>query len=180
MKKLTKRQKICGVVLVLVAGVLVVDRVFLASEGHSPQRASAEAAPQPTNRPPVDVPPAPSMPPAPAQGDGLADRLEALAESRELDLAEMRDAFALSRSWAQKGLGSGGADARLSPAEQFTRDYKLKAVMVAGRKGAAQVNGVCVTVGQSIGAFRLVGVTERSAVFASGDQRVVLKLKNQQ
>jgi hypothetical protein len=89
----------------------------------------------------------------------------------------MRDAFALDQSWLQTGPADGNRQP-LPPEEAFAANHRLQAVMLAGPRGGAQVNGLFMTVGQSIGGFRLVEVGEQSAVFESGSRRVVLELQD--
>jgi len=182
--KLTRRQMVLGSVLVVTVGSLIADRIFLGDEGSAPQKALATTetlAPRPTAdiAAPAAEPPPSSVPVAQTPQTGLAKRLEELAKSRDLDPAEMRDAFSLDGSWSNEQPVQGDSEQALqSPAEAFASNHRLQAVMLAGKRGGAQVNGFFLTIGQSIGAFQLVEVTTRSAIFQSARHKVILQLQD--
>jgi hypothetical protein len=105
----------------------------------------------------------------------LALRLEEVARAQELDVRTIRDAFVPPASWvgAQRvAVVEDHPDA----VREFTSRHKLTAVMKQTGGGVAIIEGRTVTVGQSIGGFRLVVVKDRSAVLRRGNQRVELRL----
>ena len=63
------------------------------------------------------------------------------------------------------------------PTAAATRRLKLQAVMVAGPKSIANVNGTMVRIGDQIYGYRLVEVHERGAVFEKNKARFVVSIR---
>ena len=64
------------------------------------------------------------------------------------------------------------------PTGAFTRRLKLQAVMVAGPKSIANVNGTMVRIGDEIYGYRLVEVHERGAVFEKNKTRFAVSIRS--
>ncbi|TMG78034.1 MAG: hypothetical protein E6H75_04745 [Betaproteobacteria bacterium] len=63
------------------------------------------------------------------------------------------------------------------PTTASTRRLKLQAVMVAGPKSIANVNGTMVRIGDEVYGYRLVEVHERGAVFEKNKARFVVSIR---
>lgn len=173
--RLSKGQKVCAVILALALGGLVVDRVFLGYEIASPDQAAADTR---DSRPTPPDPSTASFDPLESTfGQPLTERLEAMAISYGLDPADTRNAFRLSPGWMADCRRKAPADQHLTPAERFTRDHQLLAVILTPDADSAAVDGNCLFVGEKLDGFELVSVSEHSAAFESDGERVVLRLK---
>ncbi len=64
------------------------------------------------------------------------------------------------------------------PTAASTRRLKLQAVMVAGPKSIANVDGTMVRIGDQIYGYRLVEVHERGAVFEKNKARFVVSIRS--
>ena len=64
------------------------------------------------------------------------------------------------------------------PTAAATRRLKLQAVMVAGPKSIANVDGTMVRIGDQIYGYRLVEVHERGAVFEKNKTRFVVSIRS--
>ena len=64
------------------------------------------------------------------------------------------------------------------PAGASTRRLKLQAVMVAGPKSLANVNGTMVRIGDEVYGYRLVEVHERGAVFEKNKARFAVSIRS--
>lgn len=64
-----------------------------------------------------------------------------------------------------------------SAAAQSTRKLKLQAVMVAGPKSMANVDGVMVRIGDEVHGYRLVEVHEGEAVFERNNTRFTISIR---
>jgi len=64
------------------------------------------------------------------------------------------------------------------PTGAATRRLKLQAVMVAGPKSIANVDGTMVRIGDQIYGYRLVEVHERGAVFEKNKARFVVSIRS--
>ena len=62
---------------------------------------------------------------------------------------------------------------------EFVEDYTLSSVLISNDNGVAVINGIPVLVGQHVEGFKLVQVSDNSAVFTSkdGNQQVKLVLE---
>lgn len=195
---LTKKHKIYLAVVGVGLCVVVLDRFVLDTDQASPAPAAA-AAPATTAAPgagaigaTIPSPPGPgalaARPTRPAVTDpatSLSARLDAVADATAVDPLNVRDAFKPDPSWTvivPAGVGAddsgdGQSGAKPSEAVQFQQQHRLIAVIGnATGGGAAVVDGKPVVVGQRLGAFKLVAVNARSAVFESDNERAVLQL----
>jgi len=179
---LSKKRKIYVGLLALAAIGLIVDRMVLAPSEMAP--AESVASPMPS-RSEDSAPKAPALLQAARQtgarqasGPSLAERLQALAEARDLELANVKNAFRTAEPWGVELRTPKPAVIQDDTAriEKFCRDHRLMAVMVASDGGRAIVDGKSYRIGQQLDGFRLISVTERTAVWASGTRRATLTL----
>lgn len=121
-----------------------------------------------------------SIPPAPRT---LADRLEELRDTADIDPMNVRDALRPSKAW----LGPGDPVEVVAPpaepidsaerrARLFARRHRLTATAVGVRGGMAIIDGQCVRVGQSMDGMELVSVDRGSATLKGGEITVRLTL----
>lgn len=175
---MTKRQGSMLAVLIVVAIGFVVDRLFL----DDPQAAEARPTPRPakTNQSaPTRKPPSAAPAPAPVVTDPSLAWLERLADSRP-----DRDVFAPSPAWikaqkeaVEKAKEQAEARGPLPGSPQaFQLAHRLQATTVMGRGGLAVVDGECLSLGDSLDDFQLVGVTAGEAEFRRGRDRAILRL----
>jgi hypothetical protein len=64
----------------------------------------------------------------------------------------------------------------VAPAVSFQQGHRLQAVVMAGPRSHAIINGRLITLGQSIDGYRLVEVKPRSGVLQSAKERVELRM----
>jgi hypothetical protein len=161
--KVTKERKILGGLLaagLIALGVDFATRPPAAIESTPDQSNAAIAGPEKATT--VDARPA--MP-------SFTQRLDELSKADNATQASYRDPFRAPKSWTQ------ASEETASPAgKSFEQSHRLTAVIVAGRRSTAVINGSLVKVGQVIGGHTLVAVTQDLAVLESHNTRVVLKL----
>jgi len=72
---------------------------------------------------------------------------------------------------------AGGLPAPATAASQARPRLQLNAVLVAGSDSIANVDGVMVRVGESVQGYRLVAVSDRSAVLEKNNAKLTLTLR---
>jgi hypothetical protein len=180
MKK-PKRRHYAVAVLAVVVAAFTVDRVWLSSGDDVPRTAAAADAATPHK-------PAPSLQKTPSKAPDLAVKPETLLAVRLQVLAlqrglgeKIRDAFQPSVRWivpkvdpgskADPPKADGGQAVDADPVQAFQQRYKLSAVLVGSRSGAAVVSNTLLRVGQKLDGFRLTQIRRNSVVFVSPDGR---------
>jgi hypothetical protein len=113
----------------------------------------------------------------------VAERLEAVAKAKTIDLAGMREALSPADPWlaqfkASPGLSAPKAENAPPPPSvpDYSKNHRLTMVLLLGDGGTAIVNGKAVRVGDELDGYKLVGITAGSATFVSGNDRAELKL----
>ncbi len=170
--KFSKRQKMCVAILAVAAAGLLIDRALLSPGTTGPKKIIAAEV-----RPLAEASPAATVRAEEPPKRHLVERLEAMSKSPDLHLPDVQDAFSLSDAWMAEFRSKAAPDAELSPAEKFAKSHQLMAIVVSGMFSTATIDDTCLAIDQELDGFKLVSVDERSAVLQSGDQRVVLKLK---
>jgi len=171
---LSKRQVVLMGALVLGLAILAADRLLPQQAGApGPQRAAA--SPPASHSPSHPVPP-PAVGTRPVETD-LPSKLQELARARNLDPTRTTDAFSVPKRWLPEEGSEGGSPPRPSAIEQFIEAHKLTAVVVNEGNSTAQVDGICLSIGDALGRFRLAAVSEKTAVFESAGGKAVLKLQ---
>jgi hypothetical protein len=177
---LTKQQKIyCGV-LALAAAAWLGDRFILGGETTAPHPAAARSLA-------VDRPAGAAGAAAPnaAPAVSLAGKFLNFAEKAEKDPERpgvTADAFAPPPHWLQPPakqtpLATKAAPQAIFDVEQFRREHKLTAVLRGGRNDLAVIDGTLIQVGQRIGTFQLVSLTETTATVTVAGTTVTLVLE---
>jgi len=177
--KLSKRHKLCMVVLGLALCGLVIDRTLLLDSGvTAPQEvAAAGTGLEATTPAPVSAAVGRGTPaPVSSAQPSLAERLSALAVTHRLDPAQVQDAFRLHKAWKPQVSAEDAPDPREIRAKEFSKKHTLEAVMISGRVRTAVVDGRWLFVGQWLYDFRLIAVAPGSATFDFKGKRVVLRL----
>jgi hypothetical protein len=171
--RLSKRQKVCCVILAVGLAALVVDRTILRPQG-GPAEVSAYSPPGPdeagigaTEHPDLQSPTV-----------KLAEQLKTLCPDDSLDLSQVRDAFSLPASWLAEIHPENGLWSQQDAVAKFTRDHQLKAVAVDGQASYAVVDERLLVIGQELDGFKLMAVDEGSATFEADGKQVVLRLAN--
>ena len=165
---LTKKQKVLVAVLGVGLGALVLDRTLLRPQG-GPRGASAETADgDRTTGSPRD-----NLPAEEPEKAGVAQRLNELWPSRELNIAGARDPFSLPASWAD---GDDEGARRPKAAAEFLNVHRLTAVVIDGHRSRAFIDDHFASIGDEIDGFELVEVEARSAVFERDGTQVTLWL----
>ena len=159
----------CVAILAVAAAGLLIDRALLSPGTTGPKKIIAAEV-----RPLAVAATVRAEEPPKRQ---LVERLEAMSKSPDLHLPDVQDAFSLSDAWMAEFRSKAAPDAELSPAEKFAKSHQLMAIVVSGMFSTATIDDTCLAIDQELDGFKLVSVDERSAVLQSGDQRVVLKLK---
>ena len=181
--KLTKSQKVYVAVLVTAVVAFLVDRVFLGGDGQVEQASAAEGSVVSAESPRrVSAPPE-----APDDTPSIAARLADLQQTHAVDPRHMREAFLPSAAWNRQlrpSRPSQNPSAPQVPAslsargDAFVAAYQLKSILHLDDGGVALVNEKVVRIGDTLGGFTLIELTEDAAVFESDGHRVRLKLAN--
>src|SRR6266496_2372543 len=109
---------------------------------------------------------------------GLAAVLAALAKSSFSQGEKLQyDPFARPALTGLQHASKPGPGRNGEPTGASTRRLKLQAVMVAGPKSIANVDGTMVRIGDQIYGYRLVDVHERGAVFEKNKTRVAVSIR---
>ncbi len=172
--KLTVKHKVGGVVCILGAIAVGADRLFILPQQAAAGRVTAERVVTSAGSSGGGVPEIPAGSISTARA-AIADRLEAVATQRGFDLEHVPDAFIPPRSWIVEKTPDDPPPGRVTAA-QFELDHVLTGVMAVGDGGYAIINGKTLFIGQKLDGFRLIHVSERSAVLDSDDVHVELLL----
>ena len=182
--KLTSRQKVLLIVFGVAVAAFVVDRVYPGLGAGRPKEAEASVGmdigailPESAAAFPEDA----ILEVPPNGWSVLAGRLETAASTHQLSLDNVRDAFHPALSWVGKPQEKKKAQKQLAPSnenrvQEFLKNHRLQAVVVADGGGGAIINGRYLTIGQEIGGFTLVSVNKSSVALMRGRLRVVLRL----
>jgi hypothetical protein len=173
---MTKRRWILLIVVLVLGGAFVVDRMFLGG----PE--SAEAKPVSTKPPKVRTNTSTAKQPtaAPVANDPSLAWLEKLAEPRP-----GRDVFAPSPTWIQaqkdavektKARSEQQQGPKPGSPEAFEAAHRLQATTMMENGGIAVVDGQCLSVGDMLEDFQLTRVQAAEAEFRRGHEYAVLRL----
>ena len=112
-----------------------------------------------------------------AQLSVIGHRLQSVASSEQIDVAHTPDAFKPYSGLVadSKPVADPAAEAAAAAAK-FRQQHHLLAVIKSGKTAMALVDGKTLRPGQSLGAFKLVAVRERSVTFDSGAAQVELQV----
>ncbi|MHC4985370.1 MAG: hypothetical protein ACYTFO_04355 [Planctomycetota bacterium] len=179
--KLTKSQRAYVAVLVVAVAAFLADR-FLVGAGDS-RVEQASAAPPGAGA--IETPLTTPRPPSTSDTPSIAAQLATLQEMRPADLEGVREAFSPSESWNQQlrpahppqdrpaASTAGNQSVR---ADQFVAGHRLMSILHLAEGGVALVDDKVVRIGQTLDGFTLIELTEDTAVFASDERRVELRL----
>lgn len=162
-------------IAVLGLGVLalVVDRSMLKPESASAaEPATTAAAPAGPAEPIAAATPRPEATAVPS----LSVRLRAAADG--LDTGRVRNVFGSAADAAANDLAEANPDETAALA--FQRSRRLNSIVGFGDRGAVQIDGEIVAVGQAIDGFRLVEIDRQGAVFERNGVRVYLTASTEQ
>lgn len=167
--ELTKRQRLCVLVLGLSGGALLIDKFLLGGGGPSPAEASTSAA---ATLPEAEVPaPAPTpvraAPAAPTLEARLASVLQPAGESPMFSAA-----FTPPAGWlpAAAKLEVAAAEAAPIPA------IKVTMVVVSEGKSSARINDQLMAVGTTVGEITLVAVERDEVVVEIRGERLRVRV----
>ncbi|HEX5245187.1 MAG TPA: hypothetical protein VFW23_18145 [Tepidisphaeraceae bacterium] len=107
----------------------------------------------------------------------IGHRLESVASGEQVDAAHTPDAFKPYAGLVadSKPTADPAAEAAAAAAK-FRQQHHLLAILKSGKTAMALVDGKTLRPGQSLGAFKLVAVRERSVTFDSGAAQVELQV----
>jgi len=175
--KLTQRQKIYVLVLIVAAVALLVDQVFLGGGGEPTDQAMAQPAGEPVAEAPTAVALATPAGPIGTHRRSVADRLARYVEAHAAHSAAIRDAFLPAPSWmAELSPEISDDDKARRSAEAFKQQHRLMAVLTGTGGGTAIVDNKCLRIGETLDGFSLQSVGTHSAVFVMEGERVELTL----
>jgi len=184
---MTKERKIYAAVLGVLLVGLIVDQVILGGNASGPDPAAA-SAPAPTDTVKIDDVVQQMNKAAATLSDEntLAHRLDRFAEQRSYKLPAVADVFKPDAQW---GAAEQSESVQKKPRliETFQKQHKLTGVMLTAQGGVAMIQSADdasrggrrtpVRVGQTIGGFKLLSVTDKTASFASGELTTTLTLE---
>lgn len=118
---------------------------------------------------------APPAAPTPAN-PSLSQRI-ATAGARSSGQTETRDIFVVPVAWIgpQKAEQVLAAPAPRTP--RFDETHRLTALIQAGDRSGALIDGMMIKVGQSIDGYRLMSVANNVAVFESANERAFVRVE---
>ena len=176
---LTKRQKVligfCAVLLT----ALILDW-SLAGSGLGPETASASVASDAEMG--MTVPPLISDETLESEHvagiSTLADRLEDLAGEESIDATDVGDAFCPPPTWLPKvEVEAVARNVPVDTTKTFAATHELRGVMLDDSTAArAVINDRFLSIGQTIDGYELISVDKYSAVLASDDTQVTLRI----
>jgi len=175
--KLSRERRVfIGVLGIALAGLLV-DRLFLGSglTGASEASAAEEYALDPSTEQ-FDIEPLAIEHEPTSLTATLADRLEEYAHSHAPDTGTLPDVFQPSAAWLPESPAAAGGYRPPNAADEFRATHQLTAVMLSRSTPGAVVNKRFLTVGMEIDGFKLVSLSERSAVFDDDGKQLELQL----
>jgi hypothetical protein len=175
--KFTKERKIYLGLLAAGLTALGVDHSLSSSEASETPNVSTSLIVDKPELPRQAAPSIPAIPDGSSISNPLVLRLRAVEKSEQLTQMPIHDAFTLPNRWAADCRTGPTEPKPLTPAEEFEKSHQLNAVMLAGRRSKAIVDGQSISIGQLVDGFKLTEVTERSAVLKSSAGQVVLRLK---
>ncbi len=111
----------------------------------------------------------------------LANRLEEIAEKHRLEVTGVTDAFSPAESWVvqapkKKQQQAPPVDPVKARIEEFVKNHRLQAVVIADQDYGAIINGRYLSVGQWMDGFKLESVYKKSVVMVSQGVKVVLTI----
>ncbi|MCE7973210.1 MAG: hypothetical protein DYG92_02620 [Leptolyngbya sp. PLA1] len=165
--ELTKRQRLCVLVLSLSGGALLIDKVLLGGGGPSPAEASTPANPQ---SPAAEVPaPAPTPVHAVPQTPTLESRLASVVQPGE-EATRFSAAFMPPAEWLPAAVKAEPVVAEVKPMPAI----KVTMVVTGEGKSSARINDQLMAVGDTMGEITLIAV-ERDGVVVEvrGERRRV-------
>lgn len=115
-------------------------------------------------------------PPAAPANPSLSQRI-AKARERSPGEVETRDVFLVPLAWIgpQKVEQILAAPAARTP--RFDETHRLTALIVAGDRTGALIDGMMIKVGESIDGYRLISVANNVAVFESANERAYVRVE---
>ncbi|MBT8484520.1 MAG: hypothetical protein HKO59_00475 [Phycisphaerales bacterium] len=171
--QLSRRQKSFGTIAGLCVVALLVDRLFLAPSGAT---AAGDSTPDTATTTPPSPLPAVTAPPARNSKHVIAEKLDRLAETEQLDPDNVRDAFLIPEGWIPETPEFITPVEQGSAAAEFLAAHRLNAVMANSRGGYAIIDGKRLRAGEQLDGFTLVDVRARSAILERDGIRIELSL----
>ena len=176
--KLSKERKIFVGLLTLALGAVFIDRIVIGSGVTGPQQVEAGTVPAESasgDRPTVvSFDEALSAPPS-SRGPSIGERFLKAVQAQGPAQADMRDAFAPSKAWANElGLVQGETDQ-----QPFEDRHRLVAVIVVNGERYVIIDDQTLGLGHTLDGYTLVDVNERTAVLESNGHRVELKIPSE-
>ncbi len=104
----------------------------------------------------------------------LASKLKSFETSHKIDIPA--DAFKPSSIWAAARPKVDVAIATTQAVDAFKGTHQLSAVLVAGTRSEAIIDGRTVALGQTVDGYKLAAVTPKTAMFVSGGNKVLLRV----
>lgn len=167
--ELTKRQRLCVLVLGLSGGALLIDKLLLGGGGPSPAEASpSAAAPLPEAEVAAPAPtPVRAAPPAPTLESRLASVLQPADDSPRFSAA-----FTPPPQWLPAP-----AKAEVTPVEAIPMPViKVTMVVVGEGKSSARINDQLMAVGATVGEITLIAVERDEVVVEVRGERLRVRV----
>ena len=172
--KLTKSRKICLVLLILAIVGFLMDRLFSGSDTPTPRRAHARPTASRAGQTAQAPPPASAVVFQLSAWPELAGRLNTLVTEADAESVSFRDVFAPTLAWQSRVAPEPVSSPVAS--DRFALEHRLRSVTLGDNGGTAIINEKVVRIGQTCCGYRLVSLTEKSAVFEKEGQQVRLDL----
>jgi hypothetical protein len=168
--RISRERKIYAVLIG--AAAVGLGAVFFSSGPGAKVTEAAAAAVDPENKPVAKG----STEPADRGTDSpsLASKLKSFETSHKIDIPA--DAFKPSSIWAATKPKVEAFIASAQAADAFKGTHQLSAVLVAGTRSEAIIDGRTVALGQTVDGYKLAAVTPKTAMFVSGGNKVLLRV----
>ena len=173
MTQLTKRQKILGLFLILIAIGFLGDRFFFLPKTGQAEEETA----------PVEVVSELKfeIKSLDAKGESsyqLSTKLSELCpeDVNDMNEADLRNPFIIAEKWKETDQQSGEPVSRVT---EFQSKHRLLAIISKGQTQMAIIDYETLGLGTELDGFLLVEIQTESVVFADGDLKCVLKLNEE-
>ena len=175
---LSRKRNLLVVVLGFATAALAADRLIPVDDQGTPSRASASVL-NVLSRTSHKTTPAriETINTATLVDESLAERLEKLSSDYAVEPTNSRDAFCPSQSWLAELRPETTITSNEARIQNFLQNHRLKAVVTFNNKGAAIIDDKYLPVGGELDGFKLIKVSERSAMFDCEGAQVTLKIE---
>ena len=175
---LKNEHKIYAGLLVLAVGALFIDRVIIGSTDGPIQTASAQPIVASASLTSTHTNHASNndIIALTNSNQWITDRLQALAQAKNIRAEEVLDGFEPSKRWTQQLNPNQHVNKTRLSADEFRKKYQLMAVITTNGTSHAVINGQTFKLGQNLDGYRLTVIKKRTISFRDENSQIDLTL----